>query len=182
MEVLKKFEEIRQRGRKRTMVGWTWHQFFIFYLFFRKMSLRSEEEFWPAVLDGLTAKLKKINLPHQISNVKTFDGKVKDWSHQACRNPGMLESGIPARCDFCRQFVSYLQTTPGIFADNFIILTKLYAKMKVSEKIFIFQHSGVSSCLDRTYSIFFSSQWLIVVLKPFCVLDCKSLGKYDNKE
>ena len=30
--------------------------------------------------------------------------------NQACRNPGMLESGIPAGCDICRQFCSYLQT------------------------------------------------------------------------
>ena len=29
---------------------------------------------------------------------------------QACRNPGMLESRIPARCDICRQFWSYLKT------------------------------------------------------------------------
>ena len=28
---------------------------------------------------------------------------------QACRNPRMLESRIPAWCDICRQFLSYLQ-------------------------------------------------------------------------
>jgi len=35
-----------------------------------------EEEEWPNVLEALTVKLKKINLPHQVSNIKTFDGKV----------------------------------------------------------------------------------------------------------
>eukprot|EP00088_Acartia_fossae_P017124 TRINITY_DN19695_c0_g1_i4.p1 TRINITY_DN19695_c0_g1~~TRINITY_DN19695_c0_g1_i4.p1 ORF type:complete len:754 (+),score=176.17 TRINITY_DN19695_c0_g1_i4:39-2300(+) len=35
-----------------------------------------EEELWPNVLDGLTQKLKKINLPHQVANVKTFEGKI----------------------------------------------------------------------------------------------------------
>ena len=27
-----------------------------------------------------------------------------NYSWQACRNPGMLESRIPARCDICSQF------------------------------------------------------------------------------
>ncbi len=35
-----------------------------------------EEELWPNVLDALTQKLKKINLPHQVANVKTFEDKV----------------------------------------------------------------------------------------------------------
>ena len=35
-----------------------------------------EDETWPSVLEGLTLKLKKINLPHQVANVKTFEGKV----------------------------------------------------------------------------------------------------------
>ena len=29
---------------------------------------------------------------------------------RACINPGMLESGIPAKCDICRQFLSDFQT------------------------------------------------------------------------
>jgi len=35
-----------------------------------------EEELWPNVLDTLTQKLKKINLPHQVANVKTFEDKI----------------------------------------------------------------------------------------------------------
>ena len=41
------------------------------------MSLGFDAETWPVVLDTLTEKLKKINLPHQINNIKTFEGKVK---------------------------------------------------------------------------------------------------------
>ncbi|XP_023343918.1 SET and MYND domain-containing protein 4 isoform X2 [Eurytemora carolleeae] len=40
------------------------------------MSLGFDAETWPVVLDTLTEKLKKINLPHQINNIKTFEGKV----------------------------------------------------------------------------------------------------------
>jgi len=35
-----------------------------------------EEELWPSVLESMNEKLKKINLPHQINNVKTFQGKI----------------------------------------------------------------------------------------------------------
>jgi len=36
----------------------------------------SEEVLWPAVLEGLTEKLRKSNLPHQVANAKTFEAKI----------------------------------------------------------------------------------------------------------
>ncbi len=38
--------------------------------------LAGQEEDWPTELAALTAKLKRINLPHQIAALKTFEDKV----------------------------------------------------------------------------------------------------------
>ena len=42
-------------------------------------------------------------------NYKIFSLSEHHWK-QACRNPGLLESRIPTRCDICRKFMAYLQT------------------------------------------------------------------------
>ena len=73
----------------------------------------------------------------------------------------MQEFRIPARCDICRQFGSYLQTNHvGIFADDFIIWTT-YEKLKSSWN-FVIQHSGVSACL--VYNLYSNhiKQWQII--------------------
>ena len=62
------------------------------------------------------------------------DPQLKQYPDQACRNSELLESGIPARCDICRQFGPYLQTDHVycIFVDNFIIKPKLHEEMESS--------------------------------------------------
>ena len=61
---------------------------------------------------------------------------------QACRNPGMLGSRIPARCDLCREFWSCM------FANYFIFIIGRRACDKMQSSLnSIFQNSGVSVCL-----------------------------------
>ena len=42
--------------------------------------------------------------------------------NQTCRNRGILEYGIPSRCDICRQFWSYLQTN-HVYLQTFFNMT-----------------------------------------------------------
>ena len=54
---------------------------------------------------------------HQRQSLQMYSTRL----FRLAETPRMLESRIPARCDICRQFCSYLQTIHGILADNHMI-------------------------------------------------------------
>ena len=54
----------------------------------------------------VTIKTKEPLLPiiiFQLNLCTAWNRESVDSVEQSCRNPGMLESGIPARWDICRQ-------------------------------------------------------------------------------
>ena len=63
--------------------------------------------------------------------------------HRACRNPGMLKSGIQARRDICRQYWLYFMYISRQ------LYSKIFLKMESSWNSIV-QHSGVSACMLDT--------------------------------